>query len=78
MYRLFLGGVLACVVSVPGCEQSTAAAGSVKLDGDATPANVQTSDQYPAPHPSLPIAWNAGGPVIQSPILVPIVFQATP
>ncbi len=36
------------------------------------------SDQYPAPHPPLPQETNQGGPVLASPVFVPITYDGDP
>jgi hypothetical protein len=47
------------------------AAPPVDCDAGATPSTL-----YPAPHPKMPLATTAGGPVVTHPRFVPVVFAA--
>jgi hypothetical protein len=72
----FLIGLVCAAAGVGGCSSAPAHPPLICADG-CTDAGTVTN-QYPAPHPSMPQVENQGGPVLMAPVFIPITFDGDP
>ncbi len=56
------------------CNLSGGASVTIDITDDAGVADEEPADAYPAPHPPLPQVTSGGGPVVQAPVFVPVIF----
>jgi hypothetical protein len=82
-HRKVLFALAACAPAVTialACNLSATADVAITgdIDVDAGSADAEPLDAYPAAHASLPTILSAGGPILASPVFVPILFQDDP